>query len=250
MKPFSLVCSRLLAGVVALSLCGCGATGGAGSGTGAVGTGGNSSAAVSKATASNGSVSNGAGSDERGSQGTDAATARMNIEQPQASNAANWGADKGAAPKGPSFERGRLLKRGGGAGGGNGAPSDPYAAQYPKWRLDKAAIIRSWASVSVQPVGIDAFLRTAWTRGQIHIRLALLGPIGNLREFSRTQNSVKITFQDRAGNQLKQIIVPMSELKEAPQSVNYGTPTYFVEGSLDCPLEMYEEVYQWMFEWD
>jgi hypothetical protein len=183
----------------------------------------------------------------------------MSIESSQSGAAANWGADKGAAPKGPSFERGRLLNRGGGGAGGagGGAPgggsapaADPYAAQYPKWRLEKAAVIRSWAHVSVQPVGIDAFLKTAWTGGLIHIRLALLGPLNNLHEFSRTQNNVKITFQDRAGNALKQIIVPISELKEAPAGTNFGTPTYVVEGSMDCPLEMYEEIYQWMFEWD
>lgn len=242
MKPFSLVCSRLLAGVILLSLCGC--AGGGGSTAGGVVSNSGSVANVSSPGES--AVANG-----RDSQAAVAPAVQMSIEKSQANNAANWGADKGASPKGPSFERGRLLKHGGGADSGSaGAPNDPYASQYPKWRLDKAAIIRSWASVSVQPVGIDAFLRTAWTNGQIHIRLALLGPIGNLREFSRTQNSVKITFQDRVGNPLKQIIVPMSELREAPQSTNYGTPTYFVEGSLDCPLEMYEEVYQWMFEWD
>lgn len=185
-------------------------------------------------------------------------TGSMKIEAASTGGDANWGADKGAPAKGPSFERGRLLNRGnsgGGAGGGSStggqnASGDPYAAQYPKWRLDKAAIIRSWAHVSVVPVGIDAFLKTAWSGGFIHIRLALLGPLNNLQEFSRTQNSVKITFQDRAGNALKQIIVPMSELKQAPPDVNYGTPTYAVEGTMDCPLELYEQVYQWMFEWD
>ena len=237
MKPFSLVCSRLLAGVLVFCICGC-AGGGAPNGS-------NSSSSTSPA-----ETANQVQTANRG----DAGGGQMNIEQPHESNAANWGADKGASAQGPTFERGRLLKRGdGGSARGGSAGSaavDNAASQYPKWRLDKAAVIRSWASVSIQPVGIDAFLKTAWTAGQIHIRLALLGPIGNLREFSRTQNSVKITFQDRAGNALKQIIVPISELKEAPQGTNFGTPTYVVEGTMDCPLELYEEIYQWMFEWD
>jgi len=180
------------------------------------------------------------------------------------SSTANWGADKGGDSKAqaPMFQRGRLLNAGGGgggggangnagnAGGGGSAPAvDQYAAQYPKWRLDKAATVRSWAHVTVMPVGIDAFLKTAWTGGLVHIRLALLGPLGNLREFSRTQNSVKITFQDKVGNNIKEIIVPMSELKEAPGSENFGTPTYVVEGSMDCSLETYESIYQWVFEW-
>jgi hypothetical protein len=235
MKPFSLVLSRLFAGVLVLTAYGC-----AGGGTS---TGSSASTSTTSALPDDGAGRTASG-----------AGVQMNVEHPQADNAANWGADKGAAARGATFERGRLLKHGGGgsAGGGNSGASATVsdAQQYPKWRIDKAAVIRSWASVSIQPVGIDAFLKTAWTAGQIHIRLALLGPIGNLREFSRTQNSVKITFQDRAGNALKQIIVPMSELKEAPQGTNFGTPTYVVEGTMDCPLELYEEVYQWMFEWD
>lgn len=175
------------------------------------------------------------------------------------SSTANWGADKGEQQaKPPTFERGRLLGRGGGAGGGDGGgggapkppPVDPYLARYSKARLDKAAVIRNYAHVSVMPVGIDAFVKTAWTSGNVHIRLALLGPIGNLRTFNETQRDVKLTFQDRAGNPLQVIIVPMTEMKEAPQSVNFGTPTYVVEGSMDCPLELYEQYYQWMFEWE
>jgi len=238
MKAFSLVRSRLLAGVLLLSICGC-AGGGAPNGS--------NSSRVPTAPVD---AADPAQSVNRG----EASTGQMKIEQPQASSSVNWGADKGASAQGPTFERGRLLKRSGGGSAGGGSSgavaADSNASQYPKWRLDKAAVIRSWASVSIQPVGIDAFLKTAWTAGQIHIRLALLGPIGNLREFSRTQNSVKITFQDRAGNALKQIIVPISELKEAPQGTNFGTPTYVVEGTMDCPLELYEEIYQWMFEWD
>jgi hypothetical protein len=167
------------------------------------------------------------------------------------SSSANWGADKGEKSKSPSFERGRLLSRGGGAGGGTQAPPvDPYAARYSKDRLEKAAVIRNYASVSVMPVGIDAFVKTAWTSGMVHIRLALLGPLDNLKTFNRTQNDVKLTFQDHAGNPLQVIIVPMSEMKEAPPSTNFGTPTYVVEGSMECPLELYEEYYQWMFEWE
>ncbi len=167
------------------------------------------------------------------------------------SSSANWGADKGETSKSPAFERGRLLRRGGGAGSGTAAPPvDPYAARYSKDRLEKAAVIRNYASVSVMPVGIDAFVKTAWTSGMVHIRLALLGPLDNLKTFNRTQNDVKLTFQDHAGNPLQVIIVPMSEMKEAPPSTNFGTPTYVVEGSMECPLELYEQYYQWMFEWE
>lgn len=179
------------------------------------------------------------------------ATSQLQVEQlPQSGGSnANWGADKDTQAK-PAFKRGRLLAGGGGGGGGGGAPAgNPYEARYPKYRLDKAAVIRNYAHVSIVPVGIDAFVKTAWTNGLVHIRLALLGPLKNLQEFNRTQNSVKLTFQDRAGNALQTIVVPMSELKEAPQSTNYGTPTYVVEGSLECPLETYESFYQWMFEW-
>ncbi|MDZ4832470.1 MAG: hypothetical protein SGJ27_01590 [Candidatus Melainabacteria bacterium] len=175
-------------------------------------------------------------------------------------SAANWGADKGAEkgaqPKAPSFERGRLLSRGGagsggGTGGGNTAPpADPYIARYGKERLDKAAVIRNYAHVSVMPVGIDAFMKTAWTNGMVHIRLAMLGPRDNLQTFNQTQRDVKLTFQDRAGGPLQVIIVPTTEMKEAPPSVNFGTPTYVVEGSMECPLEVYEEYYQWSFEWE
>lgn len=168
---------------------------------------------------------------------------------------ANWGADTGKEAKPLAFQRGRLLGQGGGgAGGGAGAPKgppvDPYLARYSKERLDKAAVIRNYAHVSVMPVGIDAFVKTAWTSGNVHIRLALLGPIDHLRTFNETQRDVKLTFQDRAGNPLQVIIVPTSEMKEAPQSVNFGTPTYVVEGAMDCPLELYEQYYQWMFEWE
>ncbi len=202
-------------------------------------------------------------SDQSGSQKVDGqgspAKANFQVEQLPNSGAsnANWGADKGEQAKPPLFERGRLLGRGGGAGGGNGdtakpsAPAvDPYVARYSKARVDKAAVIRNYAHVSVMPVGIDAFVKTAWTSGNVHIRLALLGPIGNLRTFNETQRDVKLTFQDRAGNPLQVIIVPTSEMKEAPPSVNFGTPTYVVEGAMECPLELYEQYYQWMFEWE
>lgn len=165
---------------------------------------------------------------------------------------ANWGSDKDASPKAPTFERGRLLSRpgAGSAGGGGGPAVDPWVAQYSKFRVEKAAVIRNYAHVSVMPVGIDAFVKTAWTSGNVHIRLALLGPLNNLKTFNETQRDVKLTFQDRAGNPLQVIIVPMDQMKQAPQSANYGTPTYVVEGSMECPLELYEEYYQWMFEWE
>lgn len=223
------------------------------------GSGGTSSSVPRNTTSGSNSDTTGVTVSNAGSTTAGSTTGSIKIETASTGSDANWGADKGAPAKGPSFERGRLLNGGNGGGGGAGGggsngrqnvAADPYAARYPKWRLDKAAIIRSWAHVSVVPVGIDAFLKTAWSGGFIHIRLALLGPLNNLQEFSRSQNSVKITFQDRTGNALKQIIVPMSELKQAPPDVNYGTPTYAVEGTMDCPLELYEQVYQWMFEWD
>lgn len=149
---------------------------------------------------------------------------------------------------GPRLQRGALL-----AHRREDTPTkavNPFVAQYGKARLDRAAAIHNWAHVSVVPVGIDAFIKTAWTDGFLRIRLALLGPKQNLEQFAREQADLKLTFQDRAGNPLYEFIIPIDQIKEAPPNVNGGTPTYAVEGSMEIPLELYEDFYQWMFEWE
>ncbi len=196
------------------------------------------------------------------------APAQLQVAGGSAAPEANWGTDKPSqadnpsnqsgsttagsakieARTGPRFQRGALLAKQNNA---NSAPTvNPLVAQYGQPRLERAAVIRNWAHVSVAPVGIDAFIKTAWTGGFLQVRLALLGPKDNLEQFAREQNNLKLTFQDRAGNPLYQFIIPIDQIKEAPPGVNGGTPTFAVEGSMEIPLELYEDFYQWMFEWD
>jgi hypothetical protein len=163
------------------------------------------------------------------------------------------------------FARGKLLNRlqqeaqaktaarGGGGSGGGGSPApeqDPWLAQYGNDRLWKASTIRSWAVVPVIPVGIEAFMKTAWAKGNLHIRLAMLGPQQNLQLFLRDNNRLHITFTDQAGTNLKEMIVPCSSMEQAPPSANGGAPTYQFESDIETPLEEYEQFYQWQFEWD
>lgn len=177
----------------------------------------------------------------------------MQTENAQA-QPANWGADKGTQASPPQFQRGKLIsQRPQWGSGGGAAPQpkvDPWAQRYSAWRLEKAATIHNWASVSMYPNGIDAFLKTAWTQGNMHIRLAMLGPQRNLEEFGQAQQNVKVSFQDKGGGYLKTIIVPLTEFKLDHPAANAGTPTLVVEGTEPVPLELYEQFYQWVFEWE
>lgn len=161
-----------------------------------------------------------------------------------------------------NFERGKLLNRlqerqqaQAAREQANSAPEqegggDPWLAQYGQDRLWKASTIRSWAVIPVIPVGIDAFMKTAWAKGNLHIRLAMLGPLQNLQMFLRDHNNLHITFTDASGSNLKQMTILCSSMQQAPSSANGGAPTFQFESDIECPLEVYEQFYQWTFEWD
>ncbi len=168
----------------------------------------------------------------------------------QQAGPANWGNDRVADAKPQPFKRGKLLAPPEMPKQQQQQQVDPYAAKYDKWRLERAATVRNWASVSMAPHGIDAFLHTVWTQGVMHVRVALLGPGENLRIFCRDHRSLKMTFQDQDGNYMQSVTIPTSMLKEASPGTNGGNPTYFVEGQMEVPLENYERFYQWVFEWD
>lgn len=161
------------------------------------------------------------------------------------------------------FERGKLLNRlqerqqarANAEVAASGPPQqegggDPWLAQYGQDRLWKASTIRSWAVIPVVPVGIDAFMKTAWAKGNLHIRLAMLGPLQNLQMFLRDHNNLHITFTDSGGTNLKQATIRCASMEHAPDSANGGAPTYQFEADIECPLEEYEQFYQWTFEWD
>lgn len=158
------------------------------------------------------------------------------------------------------FERGKLLSRvreqqQAQAQASSGPPpqeggGDPWLSRYGNDRLYKASTIRSWAVIPVIPVGIDAFMKTAWAKGNLHIRLAMLGPLQNLQMFLRDHNNLRLTFTDQSGNNLKEMIVPCASMQQAPPSANGGAPTFQFESDIECPLEEYEQFYQWTFEWN
>ena len=155
------------------------------------------------------------------------------------------------ASTGAVSNRGRLLRELPPERDPNAKPGvDPLVSQYGKYRLEKASVIKSWASVPIVPIGVDAFLKTGWAKGNMYMRLALLGPPGNLQLFVRDRNQVKVTFTDRAGITLKEYVIPISELRQAAAGTNFGTPTYEFETEVPLPLEAYEEFYQWTFEWN
>ncbi len=147
----------------------------------------------------------------------------------------------------PGFNRGQYLAKPSFAHGGG---KDALIAQYGKFRVEKARVIRDYAPVSVVPIGLDAFLKSYWDQGFLHIRIAMVGPEQNLQMFVRDQREVKVSFTNEGGVVLKDYVIPMTEFHKARESANFGTPTFEFESNVEIPLELYEQFYQWTFEWD
>ena len=124
-----------------------------------------------------------------------------------------------------------------------------YLKRYGRDRLAKVATIKRYAPVTILPVQLEAHCRTAWDRGKLHVRVAYMGPPHNLKVFMEEQHMLHVSFQDEAGAQLYNFQIPISQMKKAPDSVNFGMPTYEVEGQLPLPLEVYEQFFQWNLEW-
>lgn len=124
-----------------------------------------------------------------------------------------------------------------------------YLKRYGRSRLEKVATIKRYAPVTILPVQLEAHCRTAWDRGKLHVRVAYMGPPHNLKVFMEEQHKLHVSFQDEAGSQLYGFVIPISQMKKAPDSVNFGMPTYEVEGQLPVPLELYEQFFQWNLEW-
>ncbi|MBX9692007.1 MAG: hypothetical protein K2Z81_06460, partial [Cyanobacteria bacterium] len=130
-----------------------------------------------------------------------------------------------------------------------GGGRDSLVSQYGKYRIDKAREIKNYAPVSVVPIGLDAFLKSYWDQGYLHIRVAMVGPEQNLQLFVRDQREVKVSFTNQAGIILKDYVIPMTEFHQARGSANFGTPTFEFESNVELPLEIYEQFFQWTFEW-
>lgn len=127
---------------------------------------------------------------------------------------------------------------------------DNFRARYGGPRLDKAAVIKRYAPVTIMPVQLEAHCATAWDRGLLHVRVAYLGPQHNLNVFMQENRMLYISFQDEAGSPVYKFEIPISQMKKAPPSMNNGTPTYHVEGQLPLELETYERFFQWTIEWN
>ncbi len=153
-----------------------------------------------------------------------------------------------------AFKRGRYLPNNGGQGSSSGSSSssnnNQASSQYDPDRLARAAVIKSYAPVQVVPIGLDAFCKTAWTNGLLHVRVALLGPENNVKTFLQDYPNMKVTFRDESGNALNEYTLPASFFKKANMNTNYGTPTFEYEGQVAMPLEAYEQFWQWTLEWE
>lgn len=147
-----------------------------------------------------------------------------------------------------SFQRGKYLPQ---QTGSNSRPGqNPATSAYAPDRLARAAVIKSYAPVQVVPIGLDAFCKTAWMNGLLHVRVALLGPEGNIKTFLQDYPSMKVTFRDEGGNQIQEYTIPASLVRRASVNTNYGTPTFEYEGQVAMPLEVYEQFWQWTLEWE
>lgn len=151
-----------------------------------------------------------------------------------------------------SFQRGKYLPQQSSSGSGSGSNSGQNASMsaYAPDRLARAAVIKSYAPVQVVPIGLDAFCKTAWMNGLLHVRVALLGPEGNIKTFLQDYPSMKVTFRDDGGNQIQEYTIPASLVRRANANTNYGTPTFEYEGQVAMPLEVYEQFWQWTLEWE
>lgn len=151
-----------------------------------------------------------------------------------------------------AFKRGRYLPQNGGQSSGqsNASGNNTANSQYAPDRLARAAVIKSYAPVQVVPIGLDAFCKTAWMNGLLHVRVALLGPENNVKTFLQDYPSMKVTFRDESGNPLTEYTLPASLFKKADQNTNFGTPTFEYEGQVAMPLEGYEQFWQWTLEWE
>lgn len=147
-----------------------------------------------------------------------------------------------------SFQRGRYLPQQ--SGSKSGSPQSQAASAYAPDRLARAAVIKSYAPVQVVPIGLDAFCKTAWMNGFLHVRIALLGPEGNVKTFLQDYPSMKVSFRDEGGNAIQEFTIPASLFRKATANTNFGTPTFEYEGQVAVPLEVYEQYWQWTLEWE
>lgn len=150
-----------------------------------------------------------------------------------------------------AFKRGRYLPQTteGNSRQSNNNGSQSYL-QYAPDRLARAAVIKSYAPVQVVPIGLDAFCKTAWMNGLLHVRVALLGPENNVKTFLQDFPSMKVTFRDESGNPLSEYTIPANLFRKADINTNFGTPTFEYEGQVTMPLESYEQFWQWTLEWE
>jgi hypothetical protein len=127
--------------------------------------------------------------------------------------------------------------------------ADSFIEKYGRARLDKAATIKRYSPITIMPVQLEAHCSTAWDRGMLHVRVAYLGPPHNLSVFMKETRMIYVTFQDEYGANVYNFEVPIEQFEKAPETMNYGTPTYQVEGQLPLALENYERFFQWSCEW-
>lgn len=150
-----------------------------------------------------------------------------------------------------AFKRGSYLPQSGtNSSGQNNSGRTQTNSQYAPDRLARAAVIKSYAPVQVVPIGLDAFCKTAWMNGLLHVRVALLGPENNVKTFLQDYPSMKVTFRDESGNPLNEYTLPANLFKKADMNTNFGTPTFEYEGQVAMPLEAYEQFWQWTLEWE
>lgn len=150
-----------------------------------------------------------------------------------------------------AFKRGSYLPQSNTSNSGhNNGGGSQTNSQYAPDRLARAAVIKSYAPVQVVPIGLDAFCKTAWMNGLLHVRVALLGPENNVKTFLQDYPSMKVTFRDESGNPLNEYTLPANLFKKADLNTNFGTPTFEYEGQVAMPLEAYEQFWQWTLEWE
>ena len=129
-----------------------------------------------------------------------------------------------------------------------GAPAP--LPSYDPHRLALAAQLRTFVPVEVENMGIKVGLKAKWASGKLAMRLALVGPRDGLNAFTAQVRQFHIKFTDRTGNPVTEYGVLPSQLAWAPPTVNSGVPTLQFESSVECPLEIYEQVGNWNFYWD
>lgn len=153
-----------------------------------------------------------------------------------------------------AFKRGKYLPQSGNQSSNsnsyNGTDNNQENSRYAPDRLARAAVIKSYAPVQVVPIGLDAFCKTAWLNGMLHVRVALLGPENNVKTFLQDYPNMKVTFRDESGNALNEYTLPANLFRKANVNTNFGTPTFEYEGQVMMPLEAYEQFWQWTLEWE